>query len=118
MTRAFYRVVKTTVLTEDQTHNSKSYRKLDLGEMVEVHNSPVDEGGLKRARCTAASDSKEGWITMVGNQGSVFLEPASAYYTCVKETTLADGMAVGGSKTVRKVAKGEHVHMIEPEQKD
>jgi len=119
MTVLYNRVVKSTVITAEKPINSKSFRKLELGEIVEIFEGPVAEGdsGLTRSRCRTIEDDQQGWVTFEGNKGSTFLEPVGGYYTCVKETNLAEGVKVN-DKTKRKVAKGENAQMLEPEKKD
>merc|ERR1739845_56461 len=88
-----------------------------MGLLMLEAPSSEEEAGLMRFRCKAVQDDKEGWVALAGNKGSVFLEPVVAYYTCVKDTNLAEGVKVG-DKTVRKVAKGENAQMVEAERKD
>lgn len=119
MTAIYYRVVKSTAITGEQAITSKSHRKLEPGDVLEVVEGPVADTatGLQRVRCKATQDGLEGWVTLAGNKGSVFLEPVGGYYICIKETPLADGQPVG-AKTIRKISKGETVQMLEVEQKD
>eukprot|EP00439_Symbiodinium_sp_Y106_P075353 s236_g14.t3 len=51
-------------------------RRLKLGEIVEARSwmKKHEESGLTRIRCRATSDGAVGWATVVGNQGTVFLE--------------------------------------------
>merc|ERR1712217_385673 len=65
--------------------------------------------GLDRMQCRT-SDGKEGWVTVVGNQGSKFLEPSNKM-KCVKETTITDVLEVKGSTTLRKLKLGEEVEV-------
>jgi len=120
-TELYYKVVKNTVITADKGITSKVARKLEIGEVVQLLEGPAQEGegenGLQRLRCKAAQDCQEGWVTVSGNKGTVFLDPISSYYTCLKETNLAEGPKVG-DKTVRKIAKGETAQTLEPERKD
>jgi len=119
MTVLYKRVIKTTVISEEAAIDSKSSRKLEPGEVLETFEVPVTEGdgSLKRLRCKACQDGQEGWVTLEGSKGSVFLESVGAYYTCLKEAALALGAEVG-AKTKRKIAKGENAQMLEPEKKD
>jgi len=120
MTVIYYRVVKTTVITEAQGLTSKAIRKLEPGDLCQSFEGPVaesDQPSLLRVRCKAISDGEEGWVTLAGNKGSLLLEPVGAYHICVKETTLGDGHPVS-AKTVRKVHKGETAQMVDPESKD
>merc|ERR1711933_554725 len=82
-----FRVVKETILTEsfeldgggskDATRKLKdTTRKLREGEVVEVREwaRKEEKSGLMRMKCKAKSDGSIGWVTTVGNQGTVFLE--------------------------------------------
>jgi len=84
-----FKVVKETILTasfslggEDDKEPSKklkaSTRKLRAGELVEVREWPKKEetSGLMRMKCRAKTDGAVGWATVVGNQGTKFLEAA------------------------------------------
>ncbi|CAE8656538.1 unnamed protein product, partial [Polarella glacialis] len=66
----------------------------------------------------AVQDDAIGWVTLAGNQGTPFLEPGGNFYTCVKETLLTDGLSVQDSKTVRRIAKGEVIEVLEFQKKD
>merc|ERR1712066_1160196 len=58
----------------------KTIRKLDPGEVLEALEDPQkDDGiGLMRVKCRAEKDGKEGYITLAGNQGTVYLERLQA----------------------------------------
>merc|ERR1711920_699227 len=51
-------------------------RKLKVGEIVEVREwaKKEEKSGLMRMKCKCRSDGVTGWVTTVGNQGTVFLE--------------------------------------------
>ena len=44
--------------------------------------------GLKRVKVRAEKDQKEGYVTVAGNQGTVFLEPYTAYAALQKSLEL------------------------------
>jgi len=82
-----FKVVADTILTEtfllDGTGpkaNTRlkggSGRKLKAGEIVEAREWPKkeEESGLTRVKCRCRNDGAVGWVTLVGNAGSVFLE--------------------------------------------
>lgn len=74
--RLFYHCVKGTVLTEDISIKSKTLKKLQEGDVVEVLEGPKKEdvAGVLRVRCQATPEGPAGWATVCGNQGTVFLE--------------------------------------------
>lgn len=120
MTRHFVKVVKPTVVSEDSTMSAKALRKLDLEETLEWLDAPkmLEAEKLKRVKCRALRDGKEGWVTLSGNKGSIFLEGIPQYFNCTKETPLTDGLSVLNSKSIRKTAKGELVQVLEFDTKD
>jgi len=82
-----FRVVRETILTEsfeldgnaskETTRKLKdTTRKLKEGEIVEVREWARKESksGLMRMKCKCKDDGVTGWVTTVGNQGTVFLE--------------------------------------------
>lgn len=118
--RLYYKCVKGTVLSENLSIKSKTVRRLEIGEVCEALEGPnKEEGvGVQRVRCKAVNDEAVGWVTIAGNQGTPFLEPGGNFLSCVKETVLTDGLSVQDSKTVRKVAKGEVIEVLEFTKKD
>jgi len=74
-----FKVVKETLLMEefDIASGAKDTdRKLKVGELVEARSwmKKHEESGLTRLRCKALSDGAVGWATVVGNQGTKYLE--------------------------------------------
>eukprot|EP00913_Durusdinium_trenchii_P007173 g6748.t1 len=71
----------------------KSVLKLDLGVAVEALSRPQydEQQKLTRLHCRLLEDStKEGWVTMKGNQGKVFLDrlsPHSAHQKMMSAST-------------------------------
>jgi len=119
LTRLAYRVERDTVLTQDKSIKSKVCRRLEAGEVVEELGIPEIEGeNVRRVHCRTARDNLEGWATVSGSQGTIFLAPRSAFYFCVSEAVITDGMQVADSKTVRRVQKGEIVEALDLEKKD
>jgi len=118
--RLYYKCVKTTALNEDITIKSKQVRRLDVGEVVEFFEGPTleDAAGVRRIRCRAVQDEAMGWATLAGNQGTPFLEPGGNFYSVVKETLLTDGLSVTDSKTIRRLAKGEVIEVLEFQKND
>ncbi|CAJ1377461.1 unnamed protein product, partial [Effrenium voratum] len=83
---ALWKVLKETSLTstfeidsEEAKELSKQMvdntRKLRPGEVVEVREwmRKEEKSGLMRMKCKAKLDGKVGWVTAVGNAGTVFL---------------------------------------------
>jgi len=118
--RLFYKVSKASVLTAEVTIKSKTLRRLDLGEVVEALDAPKkdDDIGVTRMRCKAVTDGLEGFVTISGNQGTVFLEPGGNTYKCIKDTYITADLSVAEGKNVRKIRVGEVVDILEFETKD
>jgi len=119
MATLYNRVVKNTGLSSEMAINSKMIRKLEIGEVLEILEGPIEEAetGLMKVRAKSVQDAKEGWVTSKGNKGSVYLEPVGTFFACVKETNLGDGSEIT-AKPIRKIVKGEIAQMLVPEQKD
>jgi len=118
--RLYYKCVKGTVLNEDISIKSKTVRRLEVGEVLEALEGPSKEQGVgvQRVRCQCVQDEAIGWATIAGNQGTPFLEPGGNFYTVVKETLLTDDLSVQDSRTVRRLAKGEVIEVVEFHKKD
>lgn len=84
-----FKVVAETILTEAFALDGSgakeackklrdSTRKLKVGEIVEVREWEKKEAksGLMRMKCRVQADGVVGWVTTVGNTGTVFLEVA------------------------------------------
>mmetsp|Transcript_49154 Transcript_49154/g.137677 ORF Transcript_49154/g.137677 Transcript_49154/m.137677 type:complete len:888 (+) Transcript_49154:3-2666(+) len=92
--RVYYRVRKQTVLTEGLSiKDSKTIRRLEPDEFFEADGAPQKEetAGVMRVRGRATRDGKEGFVTIMGNQGAIILEedpsgPSNSDVEPVKET--------------------------------
>uniref|UniRef100_A0A7S2B3I9 EF-hand domain-containing protein n=1 Tax=Alexandrium andersonii TaxID=327968 RepID=A0A7S2B3I9_9DINO len=124
--RVFMKVIKDTVITSGiSIKESKTLRRLDLGEVVEILEGPVKEDTVEvlRVKAKVMKDDVEGWITMAGNQGTVFLEDGGHLFKVVKDTILTESFELdgGGSKdatrklkdNTRKLKVGEIVEVRE-----
>jgi len=104
-------VCKSTIAMTD-TFDIKTcnvVRKVDVGEALEViaRESKEDaEVEIKRLQFRAVRDGKEGWITLKGNQGTVFVEPSKSHFTMDKNVVLR-AAAAADSKVIRTLKKGE-----------
>eukprot|EP00928_Gymnodinium_smaydae_P010913 TRINITY_DN14111_c0_g1_i1.p1 TRINITY_DN14111_c0_g1~~TRINITY_DN14111_c0_g1_i1.p1 ORF type:complete len:967 (+),score=277.85 TRINITY_DN14111_c0_g1_i1:73-2901(+) len=76
-----FHVVRDTVLTSDSDVSPSSVvlRRLQRGESLQALGLPEPQrsigGTVWRLRCSAGLDDAEGWASVAGNQGTVFLEP-------------------------------------------
>merc|ERR1712129_647166 len=79
--RVVYRVIKETVLTTDRAiKGSKTIRRLEVDECLEVLEGPSrdDKVDVLRVRGVAIKDGLSGWATVVGNNGSIFMEESAS----------------------------------------
>lgn len=115
--RKYMKVMKTAALTDHKgIKESKSIRRLLEGEVVEALGTPQkeDEVDLMRLRVKAMNDSAEGWVTISGNQGTIFLKEGGHMFKVVKETILTETFSLEGpssSKDPRRLRPGELVEV-------
>merc|ERR1719313_1127998 len=79
-------------MTEElEVKGGKTVRKLQVNEVVEAleEGKKADSLGLARVRVKAESDGKEGWVTLAGNQGTMYLDTYSAFTDCVRRVEAA-----------------------------
>jgi len=116
--RRFMKVMKASVLTEEESTKSKPLRRINEGEVLECFTGPtlVDGEEIERIKVKAMSDDVEGWVTPIGNRGTVFLEDGGNMFKVVKETILTGSFVmsddVKGHKD-RKMKVGEVVEARE-----
>jgi len=117
MVKKFMKVVKASVITDAKSIKSKILRRLEEGEVVEVITGPSMEeaSDVKRMRVKALSDGLDGWVTPVGNAGTVFFEEGGNTYKVVKETILTGAFVIGGASNQkdRKLKVDEIVEVRE-----
>lgn len=106
-----YYVCKSTIaMTEAlDVHGGKVVRKVDVGEALEVQGNPADASTNKdmtRLQFRAVRDGKEGWVTLKGNQGTIFMEASDSHYVADAPMQLRSG-ANRDSEVVKSIEKGE-----------
>jgi hypothetical protein len=122
--RVFMKVTKDTVISDGvDIKDSKTLRRLEVGEVVEVIEGPVEEESAKLMRIHAKvmKDDIDGWVTIAGNQGTKFLEEGGSVFKVVKETIMTNEFELDGDKketqklkdTTRKLKEGELVDVRE-----
>eukprot|EP00927_Polykrikos_kofoidii_P057622 TRINITY_DN5177_c0_g1_i5.p1 TRINITY_DN5177_c0_g1~~TRINITY_DN5177_c0_g1_i5.p1 ORF type:complete len:2021 (-),score=505.36 TRINITY_DN5177_c0_g1_i5:134-6160(-) len=82
-----YVVLTQVSMTDSLTvKGGKTIRKLEENELVEAMEDPIKEDniGIMRLRAKAEKDDKEGYISLSGNQGTIYLEPHTVYDECRK----------------------------------
>mmetsp|Transcript_35599 Transcript_35599/g.94158 ORF Transcript_35599/g.94158 Transcript_35599/m.94158 type:complete len:1976 (+) Transcript_35599:140-6067(+) len=122
MLQEYQRCVKDIAITTAyEVKESKTIRKLLIGELVEVLEARKEDGAtsLSRVRCRALQDHKEGWATLKGNQGTAFMEKTSKPYFCCDEAAVLQAGFESSSAEVGKVQPGEVLEVLEgPRQED
>jgi len=124
--RKFMKVAKETCITSGMSiKESKSLRRLELGEVIEVLAGPAKEEtvDVMRVEATVMKDGLEGWITITSNQGTPLLEDGGGLWKVVKETILTEAFELDGSGAkesarkvkdlTRKLKEGELVEVRE-----
>lgn len=93
---------------------SKAIRKLDAGEkLIPQGEETVDAASnLVRLKVKTAKDDKEGWVTVKGGKGTMFVEKQAKRYECVLDTAMEMRMPTG-SGVLRVLAKGETLEVLE-----
>jgi len=118
----YYRVVKETLLTSEMDiKDGKTFRRVDVDEVIAVHEGPHkdDKLGIMRVRGHAVKDGTYGWATAVGNTGGIFLEEGvgECTYEVAEEIPLTMDFEPEGSDKVRMLAVGERLHILEWDRK-
>eukprot|EP00927_Polykrikos_kofoidii_P076739 TRINITY_DN73779_c0_g1_i1.p1 TRINITY_DN73779_c0_g1~~TRINITY_DN73779_c0_g1_i1.p1 ORF type:complete len:2013 (-),score=491.47 TRINITY_DN73779_c0_g1_i1:180-6218(-) len=75
-----YNCLSGTVLQDSCTvKTAQTVRRLEVGEVVDLFEGPVEETslGVMRIRGRAEKDGAQGWLTLRGNQGTVYLAPVA-----------------------------------------
>merc|ERR1712129_97054 len=100
LVRQFMKVAKDTVVTAGLSiKESKTLRRLEVGEVVEILEGPQEEETVKvmRLKVKVMKDDLEGWVTKFGNQGTMFLEEGGNTFKVVAETILIETFALDGT---------------------
>jgi len=116
--RVMMKVMKDVAITETfSIKDTKTVRRLDIGEVIEVVDGPRKEEAtdVTRVHARAMSDGAEGWVTTEGNHGTVFLKEGGNTFKVVKDTILTECFQIDASKeesrkvkeSTRKLKAGE-----------
>merc|ERR1719240_1903379 len=82
-------------------------------EILEMPPTGDDAAKVQRVKARALSDGIEGWVTVRGNQGTVFLEGAPKPYMILGKEGPLQAEEKSGSSLVRSLAKDEVVEVLE-----
>mmetsp|Transcript_23922 Transcript_23922/g.38200 ORF Transcript_23922/g.38200 Transcript_23922/m.38200 type:complete len:2017 (-) Transcript_23922:43-6093(-) len=120
----FYKVVKEIAMTphfDVKDTKDKPVRKVDMDEVLEVIDGPKTDSksALSRVKVKACVDGAEGWVTISGNQGKVFLEEEEKpFYVALKEVPLDKEFEPAAEEPIRKLKVDEVVEVLEGPRKD
>jgi len=113
----YFKVVKAIAITNDfDVGKAKTIRKAELDEIIEVLEGPRTDSkiGLTRVRGKSLSDLSEGWISVVGNQGTPFLqEMPKPFYYCTQEVKLLPEFKSDAQEPVRALKPEEVLELLE-----
>jgi len=103
-------VCKSTIAMTDvfDIKDCQVVRKVDVGETLEVVGEAKKDSTVEISRLEfkAIRDGKTGWVTLRGNQGTIFMEQSTSHYVLTDDATLRSS-AARSSAIVRELRKGE-----------
>uniref|UniRef100_A0A7S4WHN4 Uncharacterized protein n=1 Tax=Alexandrium monilatum TaxID=311494 RepID=A0A7S4WHN4_9DINO len=107
---AIYRCSEAIAMTDTADFGSCTMvRRIDAGEALELLDGEEEarpsEGGARR-KFRACRDGAEGWVTVRGSQGTVYVKPAPRHYVCTQASPLHVGLGAE-SAVVRILMPGE-----------
>ncbi|CAJ1444804.1 unnamed protein product [Effrenium voratum] len=118
-------VQKPTTLTSAQfITEAQTVRRLEKDEVLEIFETSNCMGS-ERVRVRCLRDNREGWATVKGNKGTIFLVPpeashsqqpakiATQYLAVQKPTTLTSAQDITEAQTVRRLEKDEVLEIFE-----
>jgi hypothetical protein len=110
-------VCKSTIAMTDEfdIKKCKVLRKVSIGEaliLLPEQDGQSDEKGIQRRKFRGTHDAREGWVTLKGNQGTVYVEPSKSHFKVETEMVLREGLNTGSSE-LRKLSIGEILHGLE-----
>jgi len=119
MLQNFLKCVKEIALTTTlEVKDSKTLRKLEVGELVQILEIAKEGMGLERVRCLALQDAKEGWVTLKGNQGTTFLDKSPKPYFCCEEEVVMVKDFESTSAEICKLPVGSVLEVMEGPRKE
>lgn len=117
--KVYNKVVDQTVMTAGlSVRDSRIIRRMVPKEVLEVYEGPIEDpgSGIMRVRAKALQDGAEGWVTVKGNQGTVYLEEGGNLYKVNKDVNLVRDFDVSPTVVIRRLKDGEVLEVLEWEQ--
>merc|ERR1719221_374700 len=121
MFQQYFKCVKeVSISTACEIKESKTIRKLALGEVVEVLETGLVDGatGIARLKCRTLTDKKEGWTSLRGNAGTSFFEKCTKPYYCFGEELPIQSGFENTSDVVKNMQPGEVLEVLEGPRKE
>jgi len=119
----YLKVIKEIAITphmEIVGSKDKPVRKAEIDEVFEVIEGPKKDeaSGLERVKVRALTDSSEGWVSVKGNQGKIFLtEVEKPFFQCLKDSALEKDFG-SGSVEMNTVKADEVLELLEGPRKE
>jgi len=113
--KSSYNCVSSIALTDGiDIKESKVLRKLSKGETLTVLEGPTtdDKAGVSRIKVKANQDSAEGWVTVKGNAGSVFVQETGRQVIIQKRIALENRFESGAGPVVRMLEPNEEIQIL------
>merc|ERR1740123_1388276 len=97
---------------------SNALRRLALEEIVEVIGGPMRErvAGVQRTQVRAVRDGVEGWVSAVGNAGTIFLREAGRRFKVQRQTFLTEDLELepdAAKEKMRRLIPGEELEVLQ-----
>jgi len=122
--RRLMKVASETALSSGKSIKDKesiTVRRLDLNEVVDVLEGPIEDesSGVMRVHAKAMKDGAEGWVSVKGNQGTIYLTDGAVQFKVVKDTIMTGGFELDApvdkkaKDPTRKLKEGEFLEVRE-----
>jgi len=116
LTKKYYICKASVAITNSEdVKASKVVRKLEKDELFEAATGELKadtKSGIFRVHGKASSDGVEGWVTVKGNAGTIFLDLVPKKYTVDKESIMYKNDKENPTGVLRKLEVGEHLTLI------
>lgn len=113
LTNCYFKVVRATTLTDTLSiKTSKRIKTLKVDDSLQVLGPMEIDPDSRVRRVHVLSGTEEGFVTVKGNQGTVFLERQSYFYKVTKETVLTDKFEMTDFRVIRRLKVGDIIRSL------
>lgn len=111
-------ICKTKVAITDafEVDGGSPVATIDVGDVLEIiegeEEKQDEKRNLTRRQFRLRKDGVEGWVTLRGSSGTVFVEENNKFFT-VKRDVALEARFLSGSPAVRQLAEGEKFEVLE-----